>query len=80
MQPARFEEVANFRSAVGFEEAYHTAQFAMFGAGDFYGNYGVMSLFSALVGKGPRGGNLIEQFAEGASKAMYKNYQKSGCK
>ncbi|MFA5970376.1 MAG: RHS repeat-associated core domain-containing protein [Sphingomonas sp.] len=80
VQPSRFNEVANFRSPVGFEEAYHTGQFAQWGAGNFYGSYGVMSIGASILGLGARDGNLIEQFAEGASRVMYRNYQGAGCR
>jgi RHS repeat-associated protein len=78
VQPSRFNEVANFRSPVGFEEAYHTGQIALSGSGNFYSQY-VANSAGALFGLGGRGGNFIEQFAEGASRVMHDNYQNSGC-
>ena len=69
VQPGRFNEVANFRSAIPFEEAYHTAQFASDGA--FYSTYGLLSIGGLLSMGDSYKGNLYEAFAQGASNQMF---------
>jgi len=69
VQPGRFNEVANFRSAIPFEEAYHTAQFASDGA--FYSTYGLLSVGGLLSIGDSYKGNLYEAFAQGASNQMF---------
>src|SRR5690606_37187716 len=65
VQPRFFDRVANFRSATGFEEAYHSAQFAA--DGRFYTTYGILS-FGGLLSTGDSyNGNLYEAFAKGAA-------------
>lgn len=78
VRPDRFGEVANFRSTVGFEEAYHTAQFSS--DKGFYGTYGILSYGGALFGGGSYSGNVYEAFAKGAAKEMYAASKSDMCK
>jgi RHS repeat-associated protein len=69
VQPGGFDTVANFRSATGFEEAYHTAQFAS--NRGFYTTYGLLSLGGLLSMGDSYNGNAYEAFAKGAAKQMF---------
>lgn len=80
VQPGSFNNVANFRSPTGFEEAYHTAQFAMDGGAGFYSHYGMLSVGGFLSGLGAYNGNLYEAFAKGASNQMYAASQAGMCR
>jgi len=71
VQPGRFNEFANFRSAAAFEEIVHTAQFAMSGGAGFYSNYWMLTVGGALSGEGGYYGNIDEAFAQGASRQMF---------
>lgn len=77
VQPGSFDSVANFRSAVPFEEAYHTAQFAS--DGSFYSTYGLLSIGGLLSTGDSYKGNLYEAFAQGASHQMFDAYKSSSC-
>ena len=79
VQPNRFQDISRFRTYQGFEEAYHSGQFALLGAGTFYDSYATMSVAGAIIGEGPRGGNLSEQFAEAAAMKAFDDYRKFGC-
>ncbi len=77
VQPGSFDRVANFRSPAGFEEAYHTSQFAS--DGSFYSTYGVLSVGGFLAKGDWYNGNLYEAFAKGWSKQMYAQSRDSAC-
>jgi RHS repeat-associated protein len=70
VQPNGFETVVNFRSATGFEEAYHTAQFASDPA--FYTSYALSSLGGVLSTGDKYNGNFYEAFAKGAARHMFE--------
>ena len=77
VQPGRFNEVANFRSAIPFEEAYHTSQFAS--DSGFYSTYGLLSLGGLLSIGDSYKGNLYETFAQGASQQMFEASKTGMC-
>lgn len=77
VQPGSFDRVANFRSPTGFEEAYHTSQFAS--DSSFYSTYGILSLGGLLSIGDSYNGNLYEAFAKGASKQMYQASRDNAC-
>jgi len=78
VQPGRFDEVSLFRSDVGFEEVYHTAQFALHGS-SFYQSYGISSIGGILSGQGGYRGNLLEAFAKGAAIRMQEAARSVSC-
>jgi len=77
VQPGSFNDVANFRSAIPFEEAYHTAQFASDSA--FYSTYATLSIGGMLSMGDSYKGNAYEAFAQGASRQMLNAYKSTSC-
>lgn len=77
VQPGSFDTVANFRSATGFEEAYHTAQFAS--NRGFYSTYGILSLGGLLSTGDSYNGNAYEAFAKGAARQMFEASRTGMC-
>lgn len=67
--PSSFDTVANLRSPTGFEEVYHTAQFASEGSA-FYPSYEVNSIGGWLATGDAYNGNLYEVFAKRAASEM----------
>lgn len=76
VQPTEFVDVVGFNSDTPFEEAYHSADFALEGGAGFYPPY----IVNALGGFGIMGdeynGNTYEAFAKGAAKKMREAYQR----
>ena len=66
-----------FRSPTGFEEAYHTAQFAF--NREFYTSYGLLSLGGLLSMGDSYNGNVYEAFAKGAAKQMFEASKAGMC-
>ncbi len=77
VQPGSFDSVANFRSPTGFEEAYHTAQFAS--NSGFYFTYGILSIGGLLATGDSYNGNVYEAFAKGASQQMFEASKSGMC-
>lgn len=77
VQPGGFDTVANFRSTTGFEEAYHTAQFAS--NRGFYSTYGTLSLGGLLATGNSYSGNVYESFAKGAANQMFEASKAGMC-
>jgi hypothetical protein len=69
VNPRFWREVTDFITATGFEEVYHTAQFAQSGA-NFYEEYGAGWLGSEMSGLGGYGLDVTEAFAKGAADQM----------
>ena len=67
--PGSFDTVANFRSRTGFEEVYHTSQFASEGSA-FYPSYAANSIGGWLATGDGYNGNLYEVFAKRAASEM----------
>lgn len=78
VQPGSFNTVANFRSPTGFEEAYHTAQFAS--DSGFYSTYGILSIGGLLATGDSYNGNAYEAFAKGASRQMFEASKTGMCR
>jgi len=73
VRPQYFSDVANFRTRTGFEEAYHSAQFAS--DPGFYHSYGMGIIAGLLTFGDGYNGNIMEAFAKGFAKDAANAFQ-----